>query len=48
MHRDLALVWRAIDTDDAVAPVVVRARDRTFPPAAISRMINRMIEDEAT
>jgi len=48
MHRDLALVWRAIDTDDAVRAVVVRGEGSNFSSGGDFEMINRMIEDEAT
>jgi enoyl-CoA hydratase len=48
MHRDLALVWRTIDTDDAVRAVVVRGEDSNFSSGGDFEMIERMIEDEAT
>jgi enoyl-CoA hydratase len=48
MHRDLALVWRAIDADDAVRAVVVRGDGANFSSGGDFDMINRMIEDEAT
>jgi enoyl-CoA hydratase len=48
MHRDLAVVWRAIDTDDAVRAVVVRGEGENFSSGGDFDMINRMIEDEAT
>jgi enoyl-CoA hydratase len=48
MHRDLALVWRAIDTDDAVRAVVVRGEGSNFSSGGDFAMIDRMIEDEAT
>jgi len=48
MHRDLALVWRAIDTDGAVRAVVVRGEGSNFSSGGDFDMINRMIEDEAT
>ncbi len=48
MHRDLALVWRAIDADDAVRAVVVRGEGSNFSSGGDFEMINRMIEDEAT
>jgi len=48
MHRDLALVWRAIDTDDAVRAVVVRGEGANFSSGGDFDMIARMIEDEAT
>jgi enoyl-CoA hydratase len=48
MHHDLALVWRTIDTDDAVRAVVVRGEGVNFSSGGDFDMINRMIEDEAT
>ena len=48
MHRDLALVWRAIDADDAVRVVVVRGEDSNFSSGGDFDMIERMITDEAT
>ena len=48
MHRDLALVWRAIDTDDAVRAVLVRGAGKHFSSGGDFAMIERMIEDEAT
>jgi enoyl-CoA hydratase len=48
MHRDLALVWRAIDTDEAVRAVVVRGEGASFSSGGDFDMIERMIEDEAT
>ena len=48
MHRDLALVWRAIDTDDAVRAVVVRGEGSNFSSGGDFDMIERMIDDEAT
>jgi enoyl-CoA hydratase len=48
MHRDLALVWRAIDTDDAVRAVLVRGEGANFSSGGDFDMIDRMIEDEAT
>ena len=48
MHRDLALVWRTIDTDDAVRVVVVRGEGANFSSGGDFDMIDRMIEDEAT
>ena len=48
MHRDLAMVWRTIDTDDAVRAVVVRGAGSNFSSGGDFDMINRMIEDEAT
>jgi enoyl-CoA hydratase len=48
MHRDLALVWRTIDTDDAVRVVVVRGEGSNFSSGGDFDMIDRMIEDEAT
>jgi enoyl-CoA hydratase len=48
MHRDLAEVWRAIDTDDAVRVVIVRGEGSNFSSGGDFDMIERMIEDEAT
>jgi len=48
MHRDLALVWRAIDVDDAVRVVVVRGEGSNFSSGGDFDMIGRMIDDEAT
>ncbi|MHB8478188.1 MAG: enoyl-CoA hydratase/isomerase family protein [Steroidobacteraceae bacterium] len=48
MHRDLAQVWRSVDTDDAVRVVVVRGEGANFSSGGDFAMIERMIEDEAT
>src|SRR6202161_1424428 len=48
MHRDLARVWRSVDTDDAVRVVVVRGEGANFSSGGDFAMIERMIEDEAT
>ena len=48
MHRDLAQVWRTIDTDDAVRVVVVRGEGSNFSSGGDFAMIDRMIDDEAT
>ena len=48
MHRDLAQVWRAIDTDDAVRAVIVRGEGANFSSGGDFDMIDRMINDEAT
>jgi enoyl-CoA hydratase/carnithine racemase len=48
MHRDLALVWRAIDIDDAVRAVVVRGEGANFSSGGDFDMIHRMMDDEAT
>jgi enoyl-CoA hydratase len=48
MHRDLALVWRSVDTDDAVRVVVVRGEGSNFSSGGDFDMIGRMIDDEAT
>jgi len=48
MHRDLALVWRAIDVDDAVRVALVRGAGGHFSSGGDFAMIERMIEDEAT
>jgi enoyl-CoA hydratase len=48
MHRDLALVWRAIDDDDSVRVVIVRGEGSNFSSGGDFDMIARMIDDEAT
>jgi enoyl-CoA hydratase len=48
MHRDLAGVWRAIDTDDEVRVVIVRGEGANFSSGGDFGMIDRMIADEAT
>src|SRR5580693_5891527 len=48
MHRDLALVWRAIDADEAVRVVIVRGEGANFSSGGDFDMIERMIDDEAT
>ena len=48
MHRDLALVWRAIDGDDDVRVALVRGAGEHFSSGGDFTMIERMIEDEAT
>lgn len=48
MHRDLALVWRSVDADDAVRVVLVRGEGANFSSGGDFNMIERMIEDEAT
>ena len=48
MHRDLAMVWRAIDADDAVRVALVRGAGEHFSSGGDFSMIERMIEDEAT
>jgi enoyl-CoA hydratase len=48
MHRDLAQVWRTIDTDDAVRAVLVRGAGANFSSGGDFDMIDRMINDEAT
>jgi enoyl-CoA hydratase len=48
MHRDLAQVWRSIDTDDAVRAVLVRGAGANFSAGGDFDMIDRMINDEAT
>ena len=37
MHRDLAMIWRAIDIDDAVRVALVRGAGEHFRRAATSR-----------
>jgi enoyl-CoA hydratase len=48
MHRDLAQVWRAVDTDDAVRVVLVRGDGANFSSGGDFDMIERMIDDETT
>src|SRR5579871_1082932 len=48
MHRDLALVWRTIDLDEAVRAVLVRGAGKHFSSGGDFAMIERMITDEAT
>lgn len=48
MHRDLALVWREIDGDDAVRAVLVRGAGEHFSSGGDFAMIEKIIEDEAT
>ncbi|MBS0374173.1 MAG: enoyl-CoA hydratase/isomerase family protein [Proteobacteria bacterium] len=48
MHRDLALVWRTIDSDEAVRVALVRGAGEHFSSGGDFAMIERMIEDEAT
>ena len=48
MHRDLAQVWRSIDTDEAVRVAVVRGEGAHFSSGGDFDMIERMIDDEAT
>ena len=48
MHRDLAMVWRAIDVDDAVRVALVRGAGEHFSSGGDFTLIERMIEDETT
>lgn len=48
MHRDLAMVWRTVDVDDAVRVVVVRGEGNHFSAGGEFSMIDNMINDEAT
>jgi len=48
MHRDLSLVWRAIDADDAVRVALVRGAGEHFSSGGDFTLIEQMIEDEAT
>jgi len=48
MHRDLALVWRTIDLDDAVRVTLVRGAGEHFSAGGDFAMIEHMIADEAT
>ena len=47
-HRDLAQVWRHIDTDAEVRVVLVRGAGTNFSSGGDFGLIERMIEDEAT
>jgi enoyl-CoA hydratase len=48
MHRDLANVWRAVDSDPGVRAVLVRGAGEHFSSGGDFEMIERMIADEAT
>jgi enoyl-CoA hydratase len=48
MHRDLSLVWRAIDADDAIRVALVRGAGEHFSSGGDFTLIEHMIEDEAT
>ncbi len=48
MHRDLAAVWRAIDSDAAVRVVIVRGEGANFSSGGDFAMIEHMLADEAT
>jgi enoyl-CoA hydratase len=48
MHRDLAVVWRTIDADDAVRVVVIRGEGSNFSSGGDFDMIAHMIDDDAT
>jgi enoyl-CoA hydratase len=48
MHRDLALVWREIDLDDAVCAVLVRGDGDHFSSGGDFSLIEKMISDDAT
>jgi enoyl-CoA hydratase len=48
MHRDLAAVWREIDTDDAVRAVLIRGDGSHFSSGGDFSLIEKMISDEAT
>ena len=47
MHRDLARVWRVIDTDPAVRAVLVRGAGANFSAGGDFVLIESMIADEA-
>jgi enoyl-CoA hydratase len=47
MHRDLALVWRTIDTDDEVRVVLVRGAGENFSAGGDFSLIEEMIADQA-
>jgi enoyl-CoA hydratase len=48
MHRDLAQVWRTIDTDPSVRAVLVRGDGANFSSGGDFALLERMINDEAT
>ncbi len=48
MHRDLAMVWRQIDTDGAVRAVLVRGDGDHFSSGGDFSLIEKMIADDAT
>lgn len=48
MHRDLSLVWREIDVDDAVRAVLVRGDGDHFSSGGDFSLIEQMIADDAT
>ncbi|HEY3786802.1 MAG TPA: enoyl-CoA hydratase/isomerase family protein [Steroidobacteraceae bacterium] len=48
MHRELAHVWREIDTDEAVRVVLVRGDGDHFSAGGDFSLIESMIADEAT
>jgi len=48
MHRDLALVWRDIDIDDAVNVVLIRGEGEHFSSGGDFSLIEQMIADDAT
>ncbi|HKE46142.1 MAG TPA: enoyl-CoA hydratase/isomerase family protein [Steroidobacteraceae bacterium] len=47
MHRDLAQVWRTIDTDDEVRVVLVRGAGENFSAGGDFTLIEEMIADDA-
>ncbi len=48
MHRDLAAVWREIDTDEAVRAALVRGDGDHFSSGGDFALIDKMIADDAT
>jgi enoyl-CoA hydratase len=48
MHRDLAAIWREIDTDDSVRVVLIRGDGEHFSAGGDFSLIESMINDEAT
>jgi len=48
MHRDLAHVWRTIDTDPGVRVVLVRGGGAHFSSGGDFALLEQMINDEAT
>lgn len=48
MHRELANVWRDIDSDEDVSAVLVRGNEKAFSSGGDFELIESMIEDDAT
>ncbi len=45
MHRDLSLLWRAVDRDPSVRAVVVRGAGEAFSAGGDIRMLDDIVED---